>query len=428
MAGACGGSGSDSVAAPAATEVPTPTVEPPPPSPEPAPQAEPPAPPEPAPPAVAPSEPPPAAAEAPPVEEPDPPAPAEEPETATDPPEAPAAAVEPSEVAGDELDEAAVTALAERLAAAQASTTSTQMRVYMSVAASFPDEPPVTMEDVPFMTLTEVGDLARAEMDMAGFVAGMFGAADPGTEMPDLPTLEMILEGETGFYLKLESLAALDPGDPSPWPEDLLAEHGGDIGELWGFVDLTSATAAEILAPLGVTPQTALQDDLVDLLAGSLPEGALLEARMGGATDVAGTPTRQYSFVLDLVALSELPDSLGMLLGPDPGGLGAPEGDPLGGLGGPLPVEYVVHVDSDDLVRRIVVVVDIGAMLTQVFDALAADEGLPEGADAVLPEFEYVMSMRMDVVAHNDPSLAVELPDPSVVVDLADFLIGAEVF
>ena len=321
-----------------------------------------------------------------------------------------------------------MTSLAARLAAAQASVTSSQMSVSMSIAASFPGEPPVAMDDVPFMTLTEVGDLARAELDMGAFMAGMSGAADPGSEMPPLPSLEMILDGDTGFYLKLESLAALDaaldPMGPSPWPEDLLAEHGGDVGDLWGFVDLTSTEAAEILAPLGVTPQAALQDDLLDLLTGGLPEGALLEARMGGATALAGIPVQEYSFLLDLAALSEMPDTLGMLLGPNQGGP-SPEGDLLGG---PLPVEYVVHVDSGDLIRQIVAVVDIGAMLTQMFDAFALDEGLPEGAEADLPDFEYVMSMRMDVVALNDPSLAVELPDPLLVVDLADLFPGVGAF
>ena len=320
-----------------------------------------------------------------------------------------------------------MTALGERLAAAQAAVTSTQMSVYMSIAASFPGEPPVSMDDVPFMTLTEVGDLARAELDMGGFIAGMSGAADPGSEMPPVPSLEMILEGETGFYLRLESLATLDPMGPSPWPEDLLAEHGGDIGDLWGFVDLTSTEAAEILAPLGFTPQAALQDDLLDLLTGSLPEGALLEARMGGATALAGIPVQEYSFLLDLAALGEMPDTLGMLLGPNQGGP-SPEGDLLGGLGGPLPVEYVLHVDSDDLIRRIVAVLDIGAMLTQLFSVLAQDEGFPDGAEADLPDFEYVMSMRIEVVALNDPSLTVELPDPSLVVELPDLFFGDGVF
>ena len=60
-------------------------------------------------------------------------------------------------MSGELLDEATVAALATRLVAAQATVTSTQMRVYMSIAASFPGEPPVAMEDVPLMTITDVG-------------------------------------------------------------------------------------------------------------------------------------------------------------------------------------------------------------------------------------------------------------------------------
>ena len=65
-------------------------------------------------------------------------------------------------------------------------------------------------------------------------------------------------------------------------------------------------------------------------------------------------------------------------------------------------VEYVVHVDSDDIIRRIVVVVDVGAILSQMFGELAQADDFPEGAEAAFAEFEYVMSMRMDIIALND--------------------------
>ncbi len=430
VAGACGGSGGDSVAAPAATEVPTPTVEPPPPSPEPAPQAEPPAPPEPpppepAPPAVAPSEPPPAAAEAPPVEEPaaepEPPEPIDEPAAVTDPPAAPPVESQPEDV----LDEAAIAELAVRLAAAQATVTSAQRRMYVSFALSVPGEPPVVIDAVPLMTLTEVGELGRSEVDLAGFRTGVFGAAGDlaGSESLDLPPLEIIGEGDTRLYVKLTSLevfSELDPAAVSPWSADLIAEHGGDIEDLWGLVDVTTGPGAEALALLGVSPQISVQDNILDLLADGLSGGGLLEARREGHSEVAGIETQEYTFVLDLAAMAEVPDSLGMVLGDAPDGAGAQADDFLSGLTGPLPIEAIVHVDSDDLIRRSAFVVDIGAVLAAIFGAIADGGDVPEGAETVFDEIEYVMSMRMDVVALNDPSLVVELPDPSLVVELPD--------
>ncbi|MXV89863.1 MAG: hypothetical protein F4121_02670 [Acidimicrobiia bacterium] len=439
VTGACGAPDSNGVETPSATSAPPPATEPAPdpPGPPPEPVASPP--PEPAP-QTAPAEPPEPAEEPPtqpaaPPEPPADPAPSptetlEEPEAASEPPPAPPTASEPQEVAGELLDEATIAALAARLASAQESVSSLQLRAYMSLTASLPGEPPVALQDVPLMTLIEVGDRARAEVDMGGLMAGFAGTSGGDPEVPMLPPLEMILEGETELYLRLASLLALDPdGELPPWLTDQLAEQDGDISELWGFVDLAGAGGAEALASLGVTPRAGLQDDFVGLLAGGLPEGALLEVRSIGPSEVMGIPTKEYSFVLDLAALSEVPEALGLLFSPDPGpgDSAASPGDFFGGLGGSRPFEFVIHVDSDDLIRRSIVVVDIGAILTRVFDELAQAEGLPEGADP-FPELEYVMSMRMDAVVLNDPSLVVELPDPSLVVELPDWILEDGVF
>ena len=402
VAGACGGSGGDGVQTPAATAVPAPPAEPAPPPPEPSQAPAPPTPPEatPSEPVAAPEPPPPA-----PAEEPDPPEPATEP------------GAEPQETPGVELDEATVAALAARLVAAEATVASRKMSVFMSIAASFPAEPPLAIEDAPLMTITEAGDLAHVQMDLGG----LFGV---GEVPPDTPRLEMILEGEAGLYLRLESLAASDPM-PDPWLADLAAEYGGDLGDLWGFVDLADLDGVDALASFGMSAQTAVQEDFIELMAEGLPEGALVEARRIGRGEVAGTETEVYSFVFDLAALSELPDALAMIFGDSPDGAGAAE-DFLGGLTGSMPAEYVVHVDADDIIRRIVVVVDLGAILSQVFGEFAQADDFPEGAEAAFAEFEYVMSMRTDVVVLNDPSLVVELPDPSLVVDLPDQALGLD--
>ena len=266
------------------------------------------------------------------------------------------------------------------------------------------------------MTITEVGDLAHVQMDSAG----LFGA---GEAPPDTPRLEMIFEGETGLYLRLESLAASNPM-PDPWLAELTAEHGGDLGDLWGFVDLAGLYGADFPAPFDMSPQTAVQEDFIELMAEDLPEGALVEARQIGRGEVAGTETEGYSFVLDLAAFSEWPGALDMIFGDMVAEATAEEF--LGGLTGSMPFEYVVHVDSDDIIRRIVVVVDVGAILSQMFGELAQADDFPEGAEAAFAEFEYVMSMRMDIIALNDPSLVVELPDPSLVVDLPDQAFGLD--
>lgn len=417
VAGACGGSGGDGVRTPAATAVPAPAAEP-----------APATPPEPAPPEATPSEPvaapePPAAAPEPPpaeppapVEDPDPPEPATDPPAADDPPAPPPAGAEPQETPGDEFDEATVAALAARLVGAQATVESTRMSVFMSIAASFPGEPPLAIDGAPLMTITEVGDLAHVQMDLAGLF-------DAGEVPPDTLRLEWILEGEAGLYLGLESLAASDPM-PDPWLAELAAEHGGDLGDLWGFVDLAGLDGADFPAPFGMSPQTAIQEDFIELMAEDLPEGALVEARQIGRGEVGGTETEGYSFVLDLAAFSEWPGALDMIFGDMVAAATMEEF--LGGLTGSMPFEYVVHVDSDDIIRRIVVVVDVGAVLSQMFGELAQADDSPEGAEAAFAEFEYVMSMRMDIVALNDPSLVVELPDPSLVVDLPDQAFGVD--
>lgn len=424
VSGACGTSSDDGAETPAVTSAPPLAAEPAAPAPEPVP-------PEPVLPEPAPPEPPPEPPASPapaPEPAPPPPEPPEEPEAATDPAPAPAPAPEPQETSGDPLDEATIAALAARLVSAQESVTSTRLQVSMSVAASFPGEPPVALEDLPLMTLTEVGDLTSAEVDLAALMGGLAGGLGGGPQPPALPPVEMILQGETDLYLKLASLAALDPAGEAPWLAGLLAEGDVDLSDLWGFVDLASAGGAEALAALGVAPRTGLQDDFVGLLAAGLPEGALLEARSGGAGEVAGIPTQEYTFVLDLAALSEVPEALGLIFGPDPGpgDFGASPRDFFGAPGASIPFEYVLQVDSEDIIRRSTVVVDIGAILAAVFSELAEAEGAPDGPEG-FPEFEYVMSMRIDVVALNDPSLVVELPDPSLVVELPDFVPGAAV-
>ena len=442
VAAACGGT-DDGVATPAGAEPPAPSVEPaePPAPPEPA-SAEPPAPPEPAsaePPA--PAEPPPSAASPPaaddeppepPPEPPEPPEPTEPPppeqpeppaekpaESSAEPPAAPAE----SAVGEDELDEAAVAALVERIEAGRAGVTSSLSELYMSMEMSFPGEPELAISDVPLAVVTQVGDLVRAEMDITAFMAAMTGAGDfsDDPELPAFPPLEMLVEGDTRLYVQSSSFAAFDQGPP--WLAEFEAEHGDDVGELWVFVDLadSSGNPVEALADLGLALDLAVQplgdalgDDFVELLAVAVADGALLEARGGGRAQVAGVETEQYSFLVDLMALAEMPGLVASMLGEDLGG----GESPAASFPGPLPIQYTVHLDDDDVVRRVVVDVDLGAILAAVFaefDQLA--EG-PEGEESEIPEIEFRISNRLETVSVNDPSLSVTLPDPSQVIKL----------
>ena len=78
---------------------------------------------------------------------------------------------------GDDLDEAAAVALAARINVAQEGVTSSQTRMYLSQRVSIPGEPALAMDDVPAATITEVGDLAHGEIDVAALKGGRPEAA-----------------------------------------------------------------------------------------------------------------------------------------------------------------------------------------------------------------------------------------------------------
>jgi len=420
VAGACGSAGDSGVQGgegtgvetPAATDAPSP--EPPSPAPPPT-EPQPTAPPE----TAATAEP------TGPAAEPSPPLGEEAAATATaeEPPAAPGPPAGAGGTRGDLLQAAEVAELVSRLAAAQAGVTSAQIEVYTSLEANFPGEPALRIEDAPLMTVTEVGDMSYAEIDVMALMGGALGGGDLGGFLPSLPPLEVIHDGAAALYVRLGPLAAFDPAGPPELPPEL-AERGVDLSEAWGFVDLTTEDGAGGLGSLAAAPQTALQGEFVDLLAGGLPEGALLEVRRGGTGEMAGAAVEEYTFVLDAAALEEFPDGLGGILGGPLGEPGSPADDFLGGAA--VPVQYGVHVAADGLIRRMVVVLDLGGFLatgmTAMFGEADSDGGFPDDAELEVPDITYVLSTRLDTVAVNDPSLAVDLPDPSLVVDMADLV------
>ena len=321
----------------------------------------------------------------------------------------------------DELDEAAVAALVERIEAGRAGVTSSLSELYMSMEMSFPDEPELAISDVPLAVVTQVGDLVRAEMDIMALMVAMMGAGDFSDDpaLPAFPPLEMVVEGDTRLYVRLSPLVALDQTPANPWLAELKAEHGDGFGDRWGFVDLAKSdrTPTEVLADLGLDAGLAVQpfgDDLVGLLASALADGALLEARGGNRTQVGGVDTEQYSFLIDVAALTEMPDLLGSVLGEEFGG---GEASP-GGFPGALPVRFTIHVDDDYVGRRIVVDVDLGEILNAAFAEFGELGSPPEVVESEIPDIELLFSIRLETVSVNDSSLSVTLPDPSQVIEL----------
>ena len=319
---------------------------------------------------------------------------------------------------GEELDEAAVNALVERMLAAQAGVTSSLTEMYMTVATSFPGEPDVAVSDVPFGVATTVGDLVRLEVDMTAMrdPAGEGGGSGPA----DDPLLEVVIEDDTRLYLNLGALEDLDLAADSPWLAGLDVESGYDGGDLWGLVDLAQVDSApdESWVHLGIRPilgTDPLGEDVGRLLALALADGALLEARSGERTQVMGVDTMPYSFVIDLVALSEMPDLLGSL-----GGEAAAGGEAsLISLPGPLPIRYTVHLDDEDVDRRTVVEVDMGALMSAAVAAFELDVvSEEEKREYAEIEFHFHLAVRLDTHSINDPALTVTLPDPSQVIDL----------
>ena len=321
----------------------------------------------------------------------------------------------------DELDEAAVVALAERIDAAQAGVASYLAESYATMRISSGGEPGLVISDVPMGTETRVGDLVRVEIGTAALFDTIMGALgfSGGPAAPDLPRFEYLLEGDSRVYMKLGWFVARDQMDPDPSLAELKAEHGDELGDMWGFVDLAESglSPIEVLETVGLDQGLAaksLGDDVAGLLALVLADGALLEARGGNRTQVAGADTTQYSFVFDLVALPEMQLLLGIRLGEDAGGGEASAGE----LPGPLPMRYTIYVDDDYFIRRDILDVDMGVIIAAVVEDLVRLGEIPEDKGADLLDVEFLISIRADTVALNDPSLTVTLPDPSLLVAL----------
>ena len=186
-----------------------------------------------------------------------------------------------------------------------------------------------------------------------------------------------------------------------------------DLPDLWGRVD-SAGDAYPLMQAFGVDAASLL-DEFLELLEVASSSGSILEAGALGSSEAVGVPTEGYRFEIDLVSLAdELPPFFESFFG---GFGGTEDAELLGELPVPLAIDYALHVDADGLARRAVADLDLGAILMAAFAGLGDLFG-EDGETSGLPEIEYRVIVRTDVVSVNDPSLSVPLPDPSLVVEL----------
>ncbi len=390
-AAGCNSSGDEQVASQASEVTQPPPAEPSaPPEPPPATPAEPTAPPEPPP--AAPAE---------------PPAPTTTQPTPDEPPDGP-------------LDEEEVAALLAALNESQSEVTSSLVETGVSLSFSVDGFVAASVDEAIYLRQTTVGDLSHFQLDQAELAAirGFEDETQPAVPA-DLPPLEVILDAESQtVYFKLEPLAAQFQESQPSWLSDLLATRGSDLDELELWGRWSSDAAGSFLSELGFHGPSVLEAVLEFVQLATQGE-SLLEARADGSSEVAGVATQAYSFVVDLsTLLRDLPPILAEFVATPGEGDLTPE-EFFGSLPS-VPAELEVHVDSSGYLRRLQIDLDLGSLLAGLFTGPDEDFGASADDGLSLPQFEYLVSVRLETLAVNDPSLSVTLPDPSQIIDIPE--------
>ena len=287
------------------------------------------------------------------------------------------------------------------------------VQVYISIQLSIDGVSAGSVSDVPYMRYTEVGDRIHVQLDQAAFAT--LSAFEDGMPPPapgeGLPPIEIILdEGAQQAYVKVAPVAELPPAEQPSWLADLTVAPGAGLAEVWGRSGLDGG-ATELLPGLVAEGRPTL-DDFLALLGTAPSVGGLLEARAEGAGEVAGVTTQVYAFDVDLADLAgEWPPFLeGFVSG---AGTGGPPPDDFLALAS-FPAAVIVHADGAGIARLVRFDLDLGALLMAMF---AGFEDMPD-VEVAPPEIEYVLSLRFETLAVNDPALVVDLPDPSAIVEL----------
>jgi hypothetical protein len=319
----------------------------------------------------------------------------------------------------DSLGAAAVADLVAAVLEAQSGVTSSSEQVYLTIRASLDGDIDANLDDVPYALATTVADRTHIRIDQAALAAAEDGTETAATA--DMPPLEMILDEDARqVFFRLAPQAALEPESDQGELAEALAAQGfdvADLADLWGTVDLGDETDS-LLSGMGVSAASLLGEFLEFLQAAS-STGNILEAAAVGPSEAAGVATEEYSFAIDLVSLADrLPPFFASFFGAVGEGLSSDAGL-LDGLPVPLTVDFALHLDPDGLARQVVIDLDLGAILQGLFEEFADFGELADADDAesAPAEIEYRVGVRIEVLAVNDPSLAVALPDPALVVE-----------
>lgn len=174
------------------------------------------------------------------------------------------------------------------------------------------------------------------------------------------------------------------------------------------------------MAYLGGTPQTDSASDYLAFLTAGLLDGTLLEVRREERTLIAGVEAHGYSFVFDARTLLELPAVVQDNFTEHFGDSKRPLGGFLSRLTEPVPIACTVYIDEDDFVRRFAITMDMSDFLVAGLEDLVRLGEIRDDQLQYLSLFEAYFSIRIDIIALNDPALVVELPDPALVVELPD--------
>lgn len=313
-----------------------------------------------------------------------------------------------------ELDAADAGDLLERIDVAAKSVTSSQTEMYMSMQVDLPDGEELEFSDALMVTVTVAGDRSLSRFDpFAMLVAAGLPEESIDAEMRSLSAFEWIteggrlvdsmrLEGGKRVYARLSPLVLGMPDQPG-WVLDRANQHGGDVADLWGLVDLSTASYTALEALEALAPMLQPMPDEIADLPEELEDVAVAsgEVRNLGKAKVGGVEVDRYSVVLDSAELAGVAALV----------------DQVVDIGDPAALQYLeaftveLYVDEDDRVRRSDVKLDMGVMVE-----LMRESG--EFTDAEIPKLSGHMSIRTDTALINDPALHVTLPDPSLVVNL----------
>lgn len=212
----------------------------------------------------------------------------------------------------------------------------------------------------------------------------------------------LALEGGERVYVKLAPLLIGMPDQPQ-WVLDLADEHGGNVAELWGLVDLRTASPASVEVLSALAPMLVVLDKVPEPeeLPTLDPEVTGGELHSLGRAEVGGVEVERYRVDPDAGEIAGLAAIMGDFV----------EIDDTVDLRYIDAIEGEIFVDEHGYIRRRTSDVDIG-----MWAELMRESG--DFADEEIPDVSGHFLSRLDTMLINNRALSVELPHPSLVVEL----------